>query len=66
MKTYPILIVALAVNVLFCNACKKKTPDNPAGSLQLAQVKAGPVVLKIGETTKDIAVDSSFNIFFNF
>ncbi|MEI7983163.1 MAG: glucoamylase family protein [Bacteroidota bacterium] len=31
----------------------------------MAQVKIGPVVLKIGETTKDIAVDSSFNLYFN-
>ncbi len=35
------------------------------GTIQLAQVKAGPVVLKTGETTLDIEVDSSFTIYFN-
>lgn len=65
MKLYPLLTVFLVINILFCAACKKKEVDTPTGSIQLAQVKAGPVVLKIGETTKDIAVDSSFNIYFN-
>ncbi|MCK9422881.1 MAG: Ig-like domain-containing protein [Bacteroidales bacterium] len=64
MKLYPILTLLLAVNILFFSACKKKG-DTPAGSLQLAQVKAGNVVLKIGETTKDVPVDSSFTIYFN-
>jgi len=65
MKLYPLLTVFLVINILFFAACKKKEIATPTGTIQLAQAKAGPVVLKIGETTKDIAVDSSFNIYFN-
>lgn len=65
MKPLQLLSVVLLVNLLFVAACKKKQPDTPTGTIQLARVKAGPVVLKTGETTKDIAVDSSFNVFFN-
>jgi len=65
MKPCQLLTVFLVINILFCPACKKKEIATPTGSIQLAQVKAGPVVLKIGETTKDIVVDSSFNIYFN-
>lgn len=65
MKPYKLLTVFLVINILFCPACKKKENATSTGTIQLAQVKAGPIVLKIGETTKDIAVDSSFNIYFN-
>jgi hypothetical protein len=65
MRPYPLLIVFLAISLLFCNACKKNEPDTPAGSVQLAQAKAGTIVLKTGETTKDIPVDSAFYVYFN-
>ena len=65
MKPYPLLTVFLVINILFYAACKKKEAATTTGIIQLAQVKAGPVVLKIGETTKDIEVDSSFTIYFN-
>ena len=51
--------------ILFCSSCKKKEVSTPTGTIQLAKVTVGPTVLKIGETIKDIAVDSSFNIYFN-
>lgn len=65
MKQYPLLTLFLALNLLFSTACKKNQADTPTGTIQLAQVKAGPVTLKTGETTKDIAVDSSITIYFN-
>ncbi len=65
MKPYQLLTIFLVIDMLFCPACKKKEITTLTGSIQLAQIKAGPVVLKIGETTKDISVDSSFNIYFN-
>jgi len=65
MRPYPILILFLVINIFFCAGCKKKEINTPTGTIQLAQVKVGSVVLKTGETTKDIAVDSSFTIYFN-
>jgi len=65
MKPYPLLAVFLVINILFCASCKKKEVTTPTGTIQLAQVKAGPVVLKTGETAIDVAVDSSFYIYFN-
>jgi len=64
MKPSPLVILFL-VAILFSPACKKKTPETPTGILQLSQVKAGTVVLVSGETTKEIAVDSSIHIYFN-
>jgi len=57
-------LIMLLFGYLFVSSCKKKEP-NPTGTIQLAQVKAGSVVLNIGQTTENIAVDSSFNIYFN-
>ena len=65
MNPYKLLTVFLVINILFCPACKKKENATSTGTIQLAPVKAGPVVLKIGETIKDIDVDSSFTIYFN-
>ena len=65
MKLTPLLIAFLVVNILFCAACKKKESNPSAGFIQLAQVKAGSIVLKVEETTKDISVDSVINIYFN-
>ncbi len=65
MKPYQLLTVFLVINLLFYAGCKKKETATTTGIIQLAQVKAGPVVLKIGETIKDIDVDSSFTIYFN-
>jgi hypothetical protein len=65
MRPYPILILFLVIDILFCAGCKKKEINTPTGIIQLSQVKVGSVVLKTGETTKDIAVDSSFTIYFN-
>jgi hypothetical protein len=65
MRLYPLLTVLLGVSIFFCASCKKKGGDTPAGTIQLAQVKAGTIVLKTGETNTDIAVDSSITIYFN-
>ncbi|MCK9203103.1 MAG: Ig-like domain-containing protein [Bacteroidales bacterium] len=65
MRVYPIIAAFLVVAIFFCTGCKKKSSDTPTGSIQLAQVKAGPVILKIGETAKDVPVDSSIYIYFN-
>ena len=65
MKQYPLLTIILAIATLSCISCKKTTVETSAGSIQLAQVKAGSTVLVTGVTTKDIAVDSSFHIYFN-
>lgn len=53
------------VNILLCAACKKKEVDPPAGIIQLAQVKAGVILLAFDGTTKDIPIDSTFRIIFN-
>jgi hypothetical protein len=63
-NTQVVFLLIFLVSSLIVSSCKKNKVD-PTGSIQLAQVKAGLTVLKIGETTKDIEVDSSFNIYFN-
>ncbi|MCX6266874.1 MAG: Ig-like domain-containing protein [Bacteroidetes bacterium] len=65
MKLFPLLTVLLALGIIMGAGCKKNEPDTPTGSIQLAQVKAGSIVLKTGVNTKDIPVDSSINIYFN-
>ena len=65
MKLYPLFTLFLMISILFCSSCKKKESNTPAGSIQLAQVKAGSIVLSTGATNKDIPVDSSFYINFN-
>jgi len=65
MKLSTVLLVFLCICLPLCSSCKKKSADAPVGVIQLAQAKAGSAVLILGETTKDIAVETSFNIFFN-
>lgn len=65
MKRLTLLPVFIAVFILFITNCKKKDPDNPAGSMQLAVVKAGSTVLTSGVTAKNIPADSSITLTFN-
>ena len=63
MKTYRwILFHLLAISILIVSC--KKDPDN-LGSMQLAQVKAGEIVLDFNETTSDIPEDATFLISFS-
>jgi len=63
-KTFAGIFLIVFLGCLFVISCKKKSTP-PSGSIQLAQVKIGSVVLKTGQTTSDIPVDSSFKIYFN-
>jgi hypothetical protein len=65
MQRYLLLTVFFVAGFVVFFSCKKKDPDTPTGTVQLSQVKAGNIVLKTGETTQDIPVDSSFSIYFN-
>jgi hypothetical protein len=65
MKTNPLLPVLLVISIFFSAACKKNDDVPPTGTIQLAKVKAGTILLIAGQTTKDIPIDSAFYVYFN-
>lgn len=63
MQIYRWILFILFIGIFLFDSCKKE-PVN-TGSLQLAQVKAGEIVLDFQGTTADIPVNCTFFIEFN-
>jgi hypothetical protein len=63
MKTYRRILFILSAGFILLYSCAKDPVNH--GTMQLAQVKAGEIVLDFQETTPDIPVDAIFRIVFN-